>query len=57
MGARVVELVEDVGVDPAGAPLAVDRLGRPGRLDGDVVRVDLGPDAIEQDPALPSDRP
>ena len=47
--------MEDVGVDPAGAPLAVDRLGAPARLDGDVVRVDLRPDAVEQDPPLAAD--
>src|SRR5690349_7494810 len=29
----VVELVEDVGVDPARTPLAVDRLGGAGNLD------------------------
>ena len=51
----VVELVEDVGVDAAGAPLAVVRLGRAVALDGHVVRVDLGPDAIEQDAALAAD--
>ena len=39
---RVVELVEDVGVDPARAPLAVVRLGGAVALDGHVVRVDLG---------------
>ena len=49
---RVVELMEDVGVDPARAPLAVDRLGRAGRLDRHVVRVDLRTHAVEQDPAL-----
>ena len=52
---RVVELVEDVGVDPARAPLAVDRLGRAGRLDRHVVRVDLRPHAVEQDPPLAPD--
>ena len=38
MGPRVVELVEDVGVDAARAPLAVPRLGRALALDGHVVR-------------------
>ena len=55
MGPRVVELVQDVGVDPPRAPLAVDRLGGAGGLDGDVVRVDLGPDPVEQDPPLAAD--
>ena len=53
--AGVVELVEDVGVDAARAPLAVVRLGRAVALDGHVVRVDLGPDAVEQDAALAAD--
>src|SRR5439155_27039746 len=53
---RVVELVEDVGGDPPRAPLAVDRLARPGRLDGHVVRMDLGADAVEQDSPLAADR-
>ena len=52
---RVVELVEDVGVDAARAPLAVVRLGRAVALDRDVVRVDLGADAVEQDPPLAPD--
>ena len=42
VAARVVELVEHVGVDPAGAPLAVVDLGARLALHGHVVRVDLG---------------
>ena len=56
VAARVVELVEDVGVDAPRAPLAVVRLGRALALDGHVVRVDLGAHAIEQDPPLAPDR-
>ena len=52
---RVVELVEHVGLDAAGAPLAVPRLGGAVALDGDVVRVDLRRPAVEQDPALATD--
>ncbi len=52
---RVVELMEDVGIDAARAPLAVERLGGRLALDRDVVRVDLGADAIEQDPSLTPD--
>ena len=55
MLARVIELVEDVGVDPSCAPLAVVDLRRGSRLHGHVVRVDLGANAIEQDPALATD--
>ena len=55
VGPRVVELVQDVRVDAARAPLAVVRLGRAGSLHGDVVRVDLRGDAIEQDPPLAPD--
>ena len=51
----VVELVEHVRGDPAGAPFAVVRLGRAGHLHGDVVRVDLRRHPVEQDPALPAD--
>ena len=53
--ARVVELVQDVGVDPARAPLAVVRLGGALALDGHVVRMDLGGDPIEQDPSFAPD--
>ena len=53
---RVVELVEDVRPDPARAPLAIPGFGSPGDLDRHVVRVDLGRDTIEQDPALAPDR-
>ena len=42
VGPRVVELVQDVGVDAARAPLAVVGLGRAVALDRHVVRVDLG---------------
>ena len=49
---RVVELMKDVGVDPAGSPFAVVRLGGRLPLDRHVVRVDLGPNAVEQDPSL-----
>ena len=56
MRPRVVELVEDVRRDAAGAPLAVDRGRGALDLDRDVVRVDLGPDAVEQDPPLAPDR-
>ena len=52
VAARVVELVEDVGVDPARTPLAVPRFLAAGRLDGQVVRVDLGRDAVEEHPTL-----
>ena len=54
-GSRVVELVEDVRVDPARAPLAIPGLGSAGNLDRHVVRVDLGRDPVEQDPPLAPD--
>ena len=41
--------------DPARAPLAVPGLGRAVGLDRHVVRVDLGRDAVEQDPPLAPD--
>ena len=52
---RIVELVEHVRVDAAGAPLAVVRLGRAVALDRHVVRVDLRADPVEQDPPLATD--
>ena len=52
---RIVELVEDVGVDAARAPLAVVGLGRAVALDRHVVRVDLRADPIEQDAPLATD--
>ena len=55
MGPRVVELVEDVRVDAACAPFAVVGLGRAGSFDRDVVGVDLGGDAVEQDAPLAPD--
>ena len=51
----VVELVQDVGVDSAGAPLAVVDLGPGARLHRHVVGVDLGPHAVEQDAPLAAD--
>ena len=55
MGSRVVELVEDVRVDAPGAPFAVDRLGGTPFLDGHVVGMDLGTNAVEEDPTLATD--
>src|SRR6185295_2251625 len=51
----VVELMKNVSADPTRAPLAVDGLGAPVRLDRHVVWVDLRPDAVEEDPPLASD--
>ena len=48
----IVKLVEDVGRDAARTPLAVPRLGGSVALDRDVVGVDLGTHAIEQDAPL-----
>ena len=48
--------MQDVGGDAAGAPFAVDCGRGAVDLDGDVVRMDLGPNAVEQDATLPPDR-
>ena len=53
---RVVELVQDVGADAARAPLAVDRLGATVDLDRHVVGVNLGANAVEEDPPFAPDR-
>src|SRR5204863_1633946 len=55
VAAGIVELVEDIRVDPSRAPFAVERLCGAGCLDRHVVGMDLGPDAVEQDPALAPD--
>ena len=55
MPARVVELVQHVGADPARAPFAVVRLVPGFPLDGHVVRMDLGANAVEQDPPFAAD--
>jgi hypothetical protein len=54
---RIVELVEDVGLDPAGAPLAVPRLRAAVDLDRHVVGMDLRGPPVEQDPALAAHGP
>jgi len=54
MAAGIVELVEHVGVDAPGAPLAVVRLRPLVRLESHVVWMDLRPDTVEQDPPLAS---
>src|SRR5207247_4340550 len=48
----IVELVEDGGADPPCTPLAVVRLGGVRCLEGDVVRMDLRADAVEEDAPL-----
>ena len=54
MGPSIVELVEDIGRDPARTPLAVIDLGAALALHGHVVRVDLGGNAVEEDAPLAS---
>lgn len=55
MTARVVQLVQHVGADAPGAPLAVVDLGPGAQLNRHVIRVDLSGNAVEEDAALPTD--
>jgi hypothetical protein len=52
MRPRVVELVQDVGVDAPRAPFAVVKLRPRRRFHGHVVGVDLGRDPVEEDAPL-----